>query len=336
MPRLLLLMGLALAVAWSAALGQDDEIATEEDAAHGSDAAGVEPETDAQLALMALVPQSGDADLPGSLLVQEEARLYPRDRLADYIDGDAESFYPHGVGDTAAAGYSLGRGVQLEMDVFDMTTDLGAFGVWSQRRPPDAQVLDIGAAACASGRQLSFVSGRYYVVVRTIARRGSVSDTALELAQVVCARIGGSPSLPVDLALLPTERQAPWSVGYAPSDFLALGGMPAFFYASYLTEGEEPVPYRVAVSAAFLEPVDAGIAFGKMRESLESRAEGATSGSDAPPSEGTAPWCAGTLRYRGAYFATVVGCRVVLVVGLPEGSAREIVAKVREAVDAAE
>lgn len=275
-------------------------------------------------ALVALVPRAGEADLPVGLTPEGDVRVYGRDQLGDYIDGDAESFYPHGVGDTASVTYAAGEGARLEMDLYDMSSDLGAFGIYGHRRPEGIEPLAIGTQGyVVKGKQVVFLAGRYYGVVRVASKQPETLDLARSLAEAVGARVPEPHAMPAELALLHEENAVANSGDYFASDYLALAGMPAVFVGGYAIPGEpKPTRYRLAFTPAYASPAEAAEAFAATASVLATRAV-ADSRSDAPLAMGEreCPAARGELKYRGPYLAALVGRRIVIVTGLAQDAA---------------
>jgi hypothetical protein len=283
-----------------------------------------EAQRQARDALAALVPRAGDADLPAGVTQEGEVRVYGREQLGDYIDGDAESFYPHGVTDTASATYTVGEGARLEMDLFDMATDLGAFGIYGHRRPEGIEPLAIGTQGyVVKGKQVVFLAGRYYGVVRVVSKQPEAVDVARALAEAVGARVPEPHDLPAELGLLPEDNAVANSGDYFPSDYLALAGMPPVFVGGYAIAGEpKPTRYRLAFTPAYASPEEAQAAFAATAEVLATRAV-TDSRSDAPVVWEARELAAarGELKYRGPYLAALVGRRIVIVTGLAHDAA---------------
>jgi hypothetical protein len=280
--------------------------------------------TEAQHALLALVPRNGEADLPEGLTLSAEPALYTKDYLADYIDGDAESFYPHGVGDTVATIYAAGEGARVELDLYDMTTDLGAFGVYGHRRPEAIEPLEIGTQGYITGRQVVFLAGRYYGVARVISRKPETLDLGRALAEAIAKRIPEPHAFPSELAYFPEENAVAHSADYFPIEYLALTDMPPVYVHAYATAGEPPTRYRVAFSPVYGDEDQAAMAFAPMADALKARTlEGTLEEGTVTLGELRCASQTGDLKYRGAYLALLNGRRIVLVVGLPRAEALE-------------
>jgi hypothetical protein len=269
--------------------------------------------------------------------LQGEPHVYPRDELADYIDGDVESFYPYGVGSTVAVTYSDGAGGKVELDIYDMLTPLGAFGIYAHRRPDDEKPIKLGTRGWAEGRQVVCFAGRYYVVLRAVSRGPKGLEKARQLAEKVAVAVPGPHEMPADLGLLPEEHRVPSSERWHPSSYLGLPGMPAVFAAHYAVTGEGAEPGQLAFSRAYPSTEDAQAAYDKLLEALRGRAV-PDSGFEAQVDlAGTSMTVQGMeVKYRGVVLAARFERRLLLTVGVPRGPAAELLARIADRIANAE
>lgn len=281
--------------------------------------------------LAALVPASGALE---GLAMQEEPRYFSPDRLADYINGDAETYYTYGVGYTVAVRYSDGAGGMLSLDIYDMRTPLGAFGVYAQRRPSDPEYLDLGSEAYVSGNQVVLITGQYYVVARSISRNPGGVERAKQLAQLVAEASGGPEGLPVELAWFPEEGLLAGTFGYSPRSFLGLDGMPPLFTARYAhpQDGEDAIALGFYV---YESEEDLAEALEPMSEALAGRvAEGGDVMTYTVTLAGeTVDATAYDVKYRGQVHVTSVGRVVMVAARAPRERAEELFEALAERIE---
>ncbi len=287
---------------------------------------------EAAKALVALVPATGVVE---GVTLESEPTVHPREKLADYINGDAESYYPHGVGSTVAAVYSDGFGGRVELDVFDMTTPLGAFGVYSQRRPDGIEPLELGAQGYLQRRMLVFFADRYYVLVRSISRAPEGLEAARKVADVVAGAIPKPHEIPPQFACFPVEDLAPNSQAYFPEAYLGLADMPPFFVVTYaLTDAEEEgATYRLAYAPPVDDPTEAEARFERVVETLRARAvEGTADESPLALGAEQLPAFSAELKYRGSVLVVRREGLLLLEAGLAREEARPRLAELLEAL----
>lgn len=314
MKRALLLAALATAISnCGAALGDQGE--------------------EARAALLALVPPSGAIE---GLALTAEPTVYPRDQLADYINGDAESFYPYGVGDTVAAVYDAGDGGRIELDIYDMTTDLGAFGVYAHRRPGKYEPEAIGAEAVVSARQTAFFAGRYFVVVRSAARGDEAGSYVRQLAERIAALIPGPHETPAELGLFPDAGRVPNSERWFPSAFLGLPDMPPVFACDYSAGDEGGGKWKLAFSPRLEGEETARERYADAVAAFRSRALPSTDRDLAVELAGLdGDAFTAELRYRGPLCVVRIETVILMAVGLPWEEAEAALADLANRLQAA-
>ena len=145
----------------------------------------------------------GDASLFGRLAGRswtgtEQARTFGPGTLYEEIDGEAELFLPYGfeeltVGIVRPAGKEE---AEVRLELFRLATSREAFGVFSQHRFPDQEVVVVGdAKAIVSEASLDFFQGRYFVRVRAASRAAGRSDLE-SLGRVISALLPGTDDPP--------------------------------------------------------------------------------------------------------------------------------------------
>jgi len=100
-----------------------------------------------------------------------EVRTFPADRLADYIDGDAEKYLKAGVKSTSTADYKYKDQIQVVVDVYTMSSPSSAKTIFESEPAMDAQSPTLGDAARLYSQSLIFLKGPY--LVRMVAYQES-------------------------------------------------------------------------------------------------------------------------------------------------------------------
>lgn len=122
-----------------------------------------------------LIPSPGE-----NLTWESDPAVYSGDQLFDYINGGAPQYIEYGFVEVASGEVVL-AGRTYIFDVYDMGSPLGAFGIFSVRRP--ANVPRVGAHAFSSSTdyQGMVALGRY---VLDISAYDSSAETATDMAQL--------------------------------------------------------------------------------------------------------------------------------------------------------
>ena len=158
--------------------------------------------------------------------------FYDRDTLSDRINGEAELYLPYGFDRMVAARYSSEKtpAAGIDVEIYRMASLLDSFGIYSNYRQKDGQLINIGAESNLSGSQLFLYQGRYFIHIQTTGTDSYNSDALTECAKLVAASLPGERNRPSELSAFDrpeivkgTERYLPQSLlGY---DFLNRGVM---------------------------------------------------------------------------------------------------------------
>ncbi len=160
------------------------------------------------------VPRAGAADLPHPVLdalaakgewrLLEPARSFGPDNVYEEIDGEAELFLPYGLKRLTVAilGRSARPGSEVRLELYRMASPRDAFGIWSQYRYPDQEILRIPPSeAIVSDTSADFFRGETFVRVRPKPGDGSRAD-GIGLATEIVALLSGSAVLPEEAKVL--------------------------------------------------------------------------------------------------------------------------------------
>jgi hypothetical protein len=170
---------------------------------------------------------------PGAVLT------YDADTLWEYINGAAELFVEFGVETCRTTDLTAGD-VTVTVDLYDMGTPLGAFGVYEQERPQESMAIPGAVAGVVSPPyQALLLKGSTYVKVNTF--EGELTEASgLALLEALASALDGDTSLPAELALLPQSGKIAGTEGYKRRAFLGQTELTECVYAEYAEEGGEP------------------------------------------------------------------------------------------------
>jgi len=168
----------------------------------------------ALLLLAVALPLAGAADPPhpvlealagrGEWVLLEPARAFGPGNLYEEIDGEAELFLPYGVErlTVAVLGRAARPGSEVRLELFRMASSRDAYGIWSQYRYPDQEVLRIPPSeAIVSDTSADFFRGDTFVRVRAKPGDGSRRD-GIGIASEIVALLPGSGAPPEEAAAM--------------------------------------------------------------------------------------------------------------------------------------
>ena len=160
----------------------------------------------AALLLLAIVlPPAGAADCGDPVLgalsakgewkLLEPVRTFGPDNLYEEIDGEAELFLPYGMDrlTVAVLGRTARPGSEVRLELFRMASPRDAYGIWSQYRYPEQEILRIASSeAIVSDTSADFFRGETFVRVRSKPGDGSRIDVVGISSEIVALLTGGA------------------------------------------------------------------------------------------------------------------------------------------------
>ncbi|MGB7630249.1 MAG: DUF6599 family protein [Candidatus Deferrimicrobium sp.] len=169
----------------------------------------------AALLLLAIaVPCAGAADsgdpvlgalaAKGEWKLLEPVRSFGPDTLYEEIDGEAELVLPYGMVrmTVAVLGRTARPGSEVRVEMYRMASPRDAYGIWSQYRYPDQEVLPIPPSeAIVSDASADFFRGETFVRVRSKPGDGSRNDV-VGISSEIVALLAGSGSPPEEARAL--------------------------------------------------------------------------------------------------------------------------------------
>src|SRR4051794_25964724 len=134
-----------------------------------------------------------EALTPEGLSKKSLVERYTEANLYEKIDGRSELFQSYDVTGMTFVTFSKADNPSKFIDVFlyDMTTPLGAFGVYSLERSPGSKSIAIGDSGHRTGADLFFRKGQYYASILTSGPDKGVQKAASVLADTLANRLKG-------------------------------------------------------------------------------------------------------------------------------------------------
>ena len=189
-----------------------------------------------ELDLQALLPDLSSFE--GWHLV-EGPSLYVPGTLWEYLNGGAPRYEVYGFKQLVHSSYQLGDDpfASVTADVYDMGSELGAFGIYRSVRPSDALDRSWGAEGYRSGTVAAAWKGEVFV-------HASADDECPELIEwmeILVSWVGnaadGGVLPPTILDPLPPEGLIPYSERWVASDLLGHADLGGGVVATYEIDG---------------------------------------------------------------------------------------------------
>lgn len=155
---------------------------------------------------------SGNGKFPDWQLASRVG-TYDEESIFDYIDGAAELYFAYDFRAVAAAEYQNGE-TSIIVDVYDMTTPEGAFGIYSLNRYPKANYVDIGNEGIVSGTNLDFWKGRYFCKVYSFDMSEKYQGDVVNFGDRLASEILEAGEEPAVVGILPQNGLVPKSARF--------------------------------------------------------------------------------------------------------------------------
>ena len=127
--------------------------------------------------------------------------LYDRKTLYDYIDGGAELYLAFDFVGAVTMVYTAGENDEIKIDIFDMGSPRGAFGVFAHGR--ESIAAQVGQGSDYGGGLLTLWKYRWFVSVLGYPETESKRKAVFELGRAIAALIPQTGAPPAIVAALP-------------------------------------------------------------------------------------------------------------------------------------
>jgi len=154
-------------------------------------------------------PQSLMPQLSNWAMTEEPSNYFP-ENLFEFINGAAEIYLAYDFKELSVSQYSQeGSTASMAVEIYEMSNDTNAFGIYGAERYPDNNFVSIGIQGYVEEGVLNYLIGKYYV--KLLCFEGSTrSGEYLELfAKAIAEKTQGKTTFPVLLSHFPKEGLVP-------------------------------------------------------------------------------------------------------------------------------
>lgn len=182
--------------------------------------------------LAALLPP--DASLEGWGAVEGPTSRGP-DALFEYLNGGAERYVDLGFRRLVHTRYQMGDDQMacVTLDVFDMGSDVGAFGIYRAGLSPEWETRTWGVEGYRRGTVAAAWKGPVFVHGVADDDRPALIEALERLVASVADAVPGEAARPGVLDVLPTDHLVSRSERYVPRDLLGHAFLPGGVLATY-------------------------------------------------------------------------------------------------------
>jgi len=177
-------------------------------------------------------------------------KIYTAETLFEYIDGEAELYYPYGFTSAAVTTYKNGdtaADASIEAAVYEMGSLLDAFGVYSNYRYPDEPAPDFASDGFYDTRQMMFYQDKYFVRLNAHGDWDTSEQALLACGRAIAGMLPQPARRPAELDILDFDNVEPKSAVYHAESMLGYAFFPKGFVAD-ATVGNQSVRVFVVMA----------------------------------------------------------------------------------------
>ena len=173
--------------------------------------------------------------------VADGPTAYLPDFLYEYIDGAAPRYLAYGFRKLVHVRYELGGDLlsSITLDIFDMGSKLGAFGIYRNGMPAEVALPDWGTEGYRQGTVAAAWKDGIFIQAEADDDRTVLISMLDRLMTNVCHEVIGDESLPAILNRLPSDGMVPLSERYVAADLFGHTFLPGGLLATYEIDGHE-------------------------------------------------------------------------------------------------
>jgi len=166
---------------------------------------------------------------------------YDSEGLFEYLNGGAPLYLDFGFQGMVHVRYQLGDDSlsSVTLDVYDMGSDVGAFGLYRSGRPPGAEVRVWGTEGYRSGTVAAAWKGGVSIQAQADDEQPELIEVMEALVEQVANAVVGDTSLPQIIDLLPSDGLVPWSERLVAKDLMSHAFLPGGVLATYQVADNE-------------------------------------------------------------------------------------------------
>ncbi len=171
--------------------------------------------------------------------MQDDVVVYTPETLWDIINGAADLFYAYDFREMYWGEYlnSEDNSVYIVMEIYMQGCPVTAFGVYTQERPMEPELIDIGVEGYTAEGILHFFAGDGYVKIRSHDYSEETKEAMENLARHAAAKLDPDPRFPDIVYSLPEDGKVEYSEEFINTNFLGHTFLSGAFVSSYEVDG---------------------------------------------------------------------------------------------------
>lgn len=160
---------------------------------------------------------------------------YTPDTIHEHMKEGAELYLTNGIKELVSLKYFYGDKVDsaFVIDVYDMGSNIHAFGLYSSYRHPESHYEPIGTEAIISDSTIQFFQGQFFINAMTDSDSDRIRNAMKIVSIQLASRIDQPADYPHILNLLHVDGLVERSIRYHESNMLNQNFLPAGLTATY-------------------------------------------------------------------------------------------------------
>ena len=173
--------------------------------------------------------------------VADGPTTYDSESLFEYLNGGAPLYLDFGFQNMVHARYQLGDDSlsSVTLDIYDMGSDLGAFGLYRSARLPEAEGRDWGAEGYRSGAVAAAWKGSISIHAQADDDRPELIEAMESLVAQIAKSVVGGTSPPQIINVFPHDGLVPRSERIIAKDLMSHAFLPGGVLATYEVAGDD-------------------------------------------------------------------------------------------------
>ena len=169
----------------------------------------------------------------------EEIQTFIPKTLYEYINGAADLYLMYDFEELKVAEYMNEKKASVTVEVYRHKTPVHAFGIYSEERLSNANIVDIGAQGYIEEDVLNFLAGPYYVKMTCYKIESGAQEVLISFAKKVAENLGERGALPSILGSFPSDGKVKNSEKFIAIKFLGYPFLHSAFTADYELPGKK-------------------------------------------------------------------------------------------------
>ncbi|MBL0176638.1 MAG: hypothetical protein IPP94_15465 [Ignavibacteria bacterium] len=181
-----------------------------------------------------LLPKSGEHK---GWMHKGAPRVFEHDKLWEYINGGADVYLDFGFQRVVTVDLENGKR-SMTVDLYEMKTLEGAFGIYARERAPTYAFQSIGAQGYLEGVALNFYQANYYAKITAFSDDQETRAAMQKIAGIVSQKIGIVKKAPSLLGFFPAFGLQKHSETFEMKSYLDRTELRGAYTAKYTVKGK--------------------------------------------------------------------------------------------------